>query len=154
MIKLGKFISVLVKRLTLCFTLIVMTFTVVGIIANVQSMGKGLAVAQLMDFFVFSALFAISFGIADFVKNSLILKRTLQFVLSLASLIFVFLTGDSFKSYLAGMQNPLFSIVAITFFFVVVYTAVALVVLVFGYIKNRVTNSGKEYDKMFDTTKQ
>ena len=152
--KTGLFLSALVRRLTLCFTLIVMTFTAVGIIANVEGMGKGLAVGQLMDFFVFSLLFAVSFGIADFVKNNVIIRRALQFVLSLASLIAVFLTGDSFKSYLAEMQNPLFSIVAITLFFVVVYTAIALVVLVFGYIRNKITNSGKEYENMFEGSKQ
>ena len=86
--KTGLFLSALVRRLTLCFTLIVMTFTAVGIIANVEGMGKGLAVGQLMDFFVFSLLFAVSFGIADFVKNNVIIRRALQFVLSLASLIY------------------------------------------------------------------
>ena len=65
-----KIISALVRRLTLTFTLIVMAFTAVGSFQNVESFGKGLAISQLMTFFVFSCLLAVSFGICDFVKNN------------------------------------------------------------------------------------
>ncbi len=151
---LGKIISTLVKRITLTFTLIVMTFTVVGSFANMEGFGKGLAITQLMTFFVFSCLLAVSFGICDFVKNNTVIRRTLHFVLSYASLALSFFTSSMFKEYLASMQNPAFSVLSISFIFVIIYTVVSVVVLVCRFLNNRFTNSNKEYTQLFDTENQ
>lgn len=146
---LGKIISSFIHRAALCFSLIVLSFTIVGTVAGVESIGKGLAMTQLLTFFYFSALIAVSFGICDFVKNNIIVRRTLQFLLSFGSMALAFFTGDFFKTYLSGMQNPAFSVIAISFMFVIIYTVIAVAVLVFNYVVNKVTNSKKEYVSIF-----
>ena len=40
---LGKIISSFIRRAALCFSLIVLSFTIVGTVAGVESIGKGLA---------------------------------------------------------------------------------------------------------------
>ena len=71
-----------VRRTTLCFSLLVLTFTAIGCLTKMEQYLKGLAISELVSFFYFSCLLAVSFGIADFVKNNVIIKRTVQFVLS------------------------------------------------------------------------
>lgn len=147
-------VSTFVRRMTLCFTLIVLTFTVVGSFTNMESFGKGLAISQLVSFFLFSVLVAVSFGIADFIKNSSIIRRTVQFVLTYASVVLVFFTSSLFKSYLSGMQNPAFSILVVTFCFVLIYTCIAVLVLAASFVRNKIINSSKEYVNMFDEQKK
>jgi len=151
--KLVSILSVFIKRVCVCFTLIVLSFTVVGNLTAMESYNKGLAISQLTSFFWFACLFALSFLVADFVKNNVIVKRTLQFVFTYASLVLVFFTGNLFKDYLADKQNPAFSILAISFIFVVIYTVCAVAVLIGRFIMNKLTNSSKEYESMFEEQK-
>ena len=149
----AKFVKKMIARLTLCFTALVMTFTVVGAFADVSASGKGLAIGQLSSFFWFSCLIALSFCICDFIGSNAVLRRTLQFLLSYASVVVVFFLGDYFKSYLSGMQNPAFSILAISFMFVIIYTVIAVAVLVFNFVVSKFARNNKEYESMFNGTK-
>ena len=148
-----KFLSDFVKKLTLCFTLIVMCFTTVGSIAKVENFGRGLAVSTLVSFFWFSCLISLTFCVCGFIKNNLVLRRTAQFLLSMASTVLVFFTADGFGEYISKIQNPAFSILAICFAFVVIYTLIAVVILVFNFIINKLSNSSKEYTSMFESQK-
>ena len=150
---IGKFLSDFIKRLTLCFTLVVMSFTVVGSIAKVENFGRGLAVSTLVSFFWFSCLISLTFCVCGFINNNLVLRRTAQFLLSMASTVLVFFTADGFGEYISKIQNRAFSILAICFAFVVIYTLIAVVILVFNFIINKLSNSSKEYTSMFESQK-
>lgn len=148
-----KFLSDFIKNLTLCFTLVVMSFTTVGSIVKIESFGRGLAVSTLVSFFWFSCLISLTFCVCGFINNNLVLRRTAQFLLSMASTVLIFFTGEGFENYLSNIQNPAFSVLAICFGFVVIYTLIAVAVLIFGFIRNKLSNSTKEYTSMFDSTK-
>ena len=145
-------LSTFARRTLYCFALITLGMTFVGSLAKTDDTMHYLASEQMMTFFVFSLLFALSFFIADFVKNNIIVKRTIQFVLSYASLVAVFLFGGTFRNYVEqnSVQNPAFSVLSISFMFVVIYAVAALIVLVSSFLKVRLENSDKEYKSMFD----
>lgn len=150
---IAKFIKKMISRITLCFTALVMTFTIVGAFADVSASGKGLAIGQLSSFFWLSCLIALSFCICDFIASNAVLRRTMQFVLSYVSVVVVFFLGDYFKTYLSGMQNPAFSVLAISFMFVIIYTVIAVAVLIFNFVASKLECSEKEYESMFNGSK-
>lgn len=143
-------VNAFVRRVTLSFTLIVLSFTFIGKFANVEEYFKGLAVSELISFFWFSCLLALSFGIADFIKKNVIIKRTVQFVLTYLSVVVIFFCGTVFKNMLATVQNPAFTVVSVTFAFVVVYSIIAFLVLLTKFVMNKILNSKKEYTGMFN----
>lgn len=147
-------IASLVRRTTLCFTATVMCFAVVGSLADIEQTGKGLAIGQLTDFFVFSLILGAVFAACDFIKNNSVIRRTLQFVLTYAGFALVFFTGSIFKEHLEQMQNPAFSVLVVSFIFVVAYIAVALISLLIGFLVNRTENRSKEYVNMFEEQKK
>ena len=150
--KIFDILSKFIKRTLYCFALITLGMTIVGSLAKTDDTMHYLASEQMMTFFYFSLLFALSFLIADFVKNNVIIKRTAQFVLSYASLVLVFLYGGTFENYVEdySVQNPAFSVLSISFMFVVIYAVFSLIVLLAAYIKNKAVNSQTEYKSIFD----
>ena len=60
-------------RAFFCFTFITMAMAVFGKLMNTDELYKYMAVKQLFTFFVFSLLFALSFTVADFIKNNVII---------------------------------------------------------------------------------
>lgn len=145
-------LSAFVRRTLYCFALIALGMTIVGSLAKTDDTMHYLASEQMMTFFVFSLLFAFSFFIADFITNNVIIKRSVQFILSYGSLVAVFLFGGTFQNYVEqnSVQNPAFSVLSISFMFVVIYAAAALLVLIGSFIKSRIENSDKEYKSIFD----
>lgn len=139
-------------RTFFCFTFITMGMAIVGNLMNTDELYKYMAVKQLFTFFVFSLLFALSFMIADFFSKNVIIKRTIQFVLTYISLAAVFFFGGSFTNYVEanGVQNTGFSILSISFIFVLIYAVCAVVVLVAKFVAGLVTNRNKEYVSVFE----
>ena len=145
-------LSTFVKRTLYCFALIVLGMTLVGFVAGTDETMHYLSSAQMLTFFLFSVLFAVSFFFADFEKKNVIIKRAIQFVLSYASLVAVFLCGGNFENYVEanGVQNPAFSVLSISFMFVVIYCVCGLLVLVSKFVASKIENSSKDYESMFD----
>ena len=146
-------ISKFFTRAFACNSLIVVAMAVFGYLMNTDEFFKYLSVNQILTFFAFSLLFALSFGIADLLKVNVILKRCVQFVLTYLSLVLVFFLGGSFSSYIESnnVQNKGFSILAISFMFVIIYTVCGLVALLFGFIRNRISESNKQYESIFES---
>ena len=144
--KFSKFL----KRTFCCFSLITLSMSIIGIAANTDELNKYMAVKQILTFFVFSMLFALSFFIADFIKNNIIIRRSVQFTLTYASLVVVFLCGGSFSNYVEtnNVQNVGFSILSISFIFVIIYVVFAVIVLLSQFIKSKIENSSKEYSSI------
>lgn len=139
-------------RRTFCaFSLITLSIALVGTFNNTDELYKFVSVKQLFSFFFFSLLFALSFAICDFVKSNAIIRRALQFVLSYASLCAVIFGGGTFKSYVDknAVQNTPFSVLSISFAFVIIYVICACVVLVAKNVNRKLQNNDKEYDNMF-----
>lgn len=143
-------------RAFFCFTFITMAMAVFGKLMNTDELYKYMAVKQLFTFFVFSLLFALSFTVADFIKNNVIIKRTVQFVLTYISLVAVFFLGGSFSNYVeaSGVQNQGFSILSISFMFVLIYAVCALIVLIVKFLTGLVLNRSKEYVSIFENKEQ
>ena len=146
-------ISKFFTRAFACNSLIVVAMSLFGYMTNTDEYSKYLSVKEILTFFVFSLLFALSFAIADLFKNNVILKRCAQFVLTYLSLAVVFFFGGSFSSYVEAnnVQNKGFSILAISFMFVIIYTVCGVIALLFGFIKNKISDSKKQYESIFES---
>lgn len=143
---LGKF----VKRALVCFALVILGFICARLAIGNEHSAVNFDINQMLVLFYFSCLFSLSFTIASFIKNSAVIRRTVQFVLSFLS-CFVIIFSNSFVS---EGQNPAFRILLIGFVFVVIYAVCSAVVLVSGYVYNKLVNGGKEYVNMFDEQKK
>ncbi len=148
------FAKKIVSRTLSCFALITIFITAAGTLLGFDELGKVLWVSQLRAFLLFAFLYAVSFGISDFIKNNIVIKRALQFVLTFASALICVFCTDGFSAYVAEKQNPAFSILAISFAFVIVYVICALAVLIGGFIKNKLLNANKEYESLFLDSKK
>lgn len=143
---LGKF----VKRALVCFALVILGFICARLAIGNEHSAVNFDINQMLVLFYFSCLFSLSFTIASFIKNSAVIRRTVQFVLSFLS-CFVIIFSNSFVS---DGQNPAFRILLIGFVFVVIYAVCSAVVLISGYVYNKLVNGGKEYVNMFDEQKK
>lgn len=143
-------LSVFFKRSFACFSLIALAFAIVGKIISGNELLKYISVDFVLSFFAFSVLFALSFFLADFIKNA-ILRRFLKFVLTYSSFSLVFFAGGAFENYVLSnaIQNKAFSVLAISFIFVIIYVIIGLVALACSAVKVKLDDSNKEYDKMF-----
>ena len=153
--KLNCLVSVINKffaRTFSCFSLITVAMSLVGLILNTDDMAKYLAVNQILTFFYFSLLFALSFGICDLIKNSSVLRRTFQFVLTYASLVLVFFLGGTFGNYVSenAVQNKGFSILAISFMFVIIYVVCGIIAMALGMISKKANATEEEYKSIFE----
>lgn len=148
-------ISLFFRRTFRFFSLLTLSFAVIGLLIKNNEYSKYIAADILISFFIFSALLAISFAISDLVKQNSILKGFIRFILSFASLSVVFFFGGAFNNYVVsnGVQNKGFSILAISFAFVIIYVLCSVISMIFGSISKRVSNSKAEYDNMFDNIK-
>lgn len=144
-------VSHLIKRLFACFGMLTLIFAIVGRVSNTSEYSKYISVELILSFFAFACLFAVAFAVCDFIKNNSILRRFFQFVLTYAGFVLVFFIGGAFDNYISAnsVQNKGFSILAISFVFIIIYVLCGLVSLIFGFIKNKVHNSNKQYDNMF-----
>lgn len=134
---------------TFCmFTLIVISVCVFGMIFKVVDLSSYL----IFSFLAFSALLALSFLVSDFIKNNAVLKNAVRFVLSFACFAAIFFFGGPLTSYanISNTQNKGFAILAVSLVFVVIYVVVGLICILVNFIKNRIYNEKKEYEKMFD----
>jgi len=143
---LGKF----AKRALVCFALVILGFICARLAIGNEHSAVNFDINQMLVLFYFSCLFSLSFTIASFIKNSAVIRRTVQFVLSFLS-CFVIIFSNSFVS---DGQNPAFRILLIGFVFVVIYAVCSAVVLISGYVYNKLVNGGKEYVNMFDEQKK
>lgn len=145
-------ISQFFKRTFACFGLITVCMALYGYVSNQDEYAKYISVDMLLAFFVFSLLFALSFGIADFIKNNSILRRFAQFVLTYLSVAAVFFFGGVLRNYTEAnnVQNTAFTILAISFVYVIIYVVCGAVVLVFNAIKSKLLSKNDDYENMFE----
>ncbi len=145
-------ISTFFRRAFCCFSLVTLTMAVVGTLVTTNEYVKYIASDRILSFFAFSLLFALSFLFADFVKENVIIRRTLQFVLTSISMFLVFIFGGAFGSYVDAnnVQNKGFSVLAICFMYVIVYVLCSLFTLVLCALKKKLTCKEKDYDSMFE----
>ena len=148
--KIINYFETFIKRVLCCFALIVLAFCVIGSILNVQATGKVLAVSQLFGFFLFSVLYSISVEISKLFKKNAVLRGAICFILSLASFVAVFFLNSSFSVYLSEKQNPAYSIIVITFAYVIIYVVCSLIGALFNLLTSRISNSQKEYENVYD----
>lgn len=150
MIKIIEVLGKFVKRALVCFALVILGFICARLAIGNEHSAVNFDINQMLVLFYFSCLFSLSFTIASFIKNSAVIRRTVQFVLSFLS-CFVIIFSNSFVS---EGQNPAFRILLIGFVFVVIYAVCSAAVLISGYVYNKLVNGGKEYVNMFDEQKK
>jgi len=145
-------VSAFFRRAFCCFSLLTLVMALVGTLIKSNEYSKYISVDRILSFFVFSLLFALSFAVADLIKESSIIRRTLQFVLTSISMAVVFLFGPAFSSYVDvnNVQNKGFSILAICFVYVIIYVVCGVVSLVIGALRKKLTSGDKEYNSMFE----
>jgi hypothetical protein len=63
----------------------------------------------------------------------------------------VFFAGESFDNYVTqnAVQNKGFSVLAISFVFVIIYVVCSLVALVLSSLRTKLVNRNKDYKDMF-----
>lgn len=145
-------VSLFFRRTFSCFSLLTLAFAVVGMLIKTNEYSKFIASDLIVSFFVFSSMLALSFAISDLFKNSAVLKGFIRFILTFISLCVVFFAGGAFSNYVAvnGVQNKSFSILAISFVFVIIYVVCSLVTILAGFIKRKISEGDKEYISIFD----
>lgn len=150
--KILNVISKFFKRTFCCFSLLTLVMAVVGTVIKTNEYSKYIAADRILGFFLFSLLFALSFAIADIVKENSIIRRALQFVLTSISMAAVFLFGPAFGSYVDvnNVQNKGFSILAICFMYVIIYVVFGVISLAFGALRKKLTGCDKEYNSIFE----
>lgn len=144
-------ISVFFKRAFCCFSLVTVAMALVGMAENKQDdISYYISVDLIISFFLFSLLLALSFCISDLIKNNNVLRRAAQFVLTYLSAVVVLFGafGDYVKAN--NVQNPGYSMLMLSFCFVIIYALCGVVALIFGVIKSKIANENKEYKEMFD----
>ena len=146
--KVSDILSKFFFRTFTAFTLITVSVCLFGLIFEV----KQLISYMIFAFLGFSALLAVSFLIGDLIKNNSVLRNTVKFVLSYLSLVIMFFVSGplSLHTYLNGSNNKGFTILAVSLAFVLVYFVIGLVILLVSFIKNKIANSDKDYESMFD----
>ncbi len=147
--KINEIIKNYFIRLFVCFSLVVIGFCVVASAIGNEKGIMVLAIPSVWTFLAYSAMFSLSFTIASFIRNSVVIKRCVQFLLSFASLGII-LPGNTFVS---EGQNPAFRILLIALMFIIIYTLCALILFVFKYFSNMSTNRYKDYDSIFEEQK-
>ena len=149
--KIFEVISSFFRRTFCCFSLVTIAMAAVGKLVSENEFSNYISVNLILSFLTFSLLFALSFLIADFVKNTVV-RRFLQFVLTYASVAVAFFAGGAFENYVLtnAVQNKGFSILAISFVFVIIYVVCGIVTLVVSLVKSKLLNNNKEYKEMFE----
>ncbi len=133
------------RRIFSCFSILVLVISISGLINNTDVNSSYLTVDQIMSFFKFSVLFAVIFGACDFIKNAII-RRSTQFVLTMANVAFVFVKGSS---YVQQSQNKPFAVMMIFFFAVIVYVILSLIYLIFNVITKKIFTSEENYNEVY-----
>ena len=133
------------------FTIITVAVCIFGMCFNVTDLSSYL----VFSFLAFSGLLAFSFTVSDFIKNNSVIRNTVKFLLSYASLAVVFFLGGPLANHVTvnNTNGKGFTILAVSLVFVVIYVLIGVVALVAGFIKNKITNSNKEYENQFDNQK-
>lgn len=149
--KLFYAVSNFFRRTFCCFTLITAAMALIGRVVNKSDFSNYISVDLIVSFLLFSLLFALSFGISDLIKNNGVLKRFLQFILTYASVAVVFFAGGALGRYIEanGVQNKGFSILAISFVFVIIYVVCGLIALVASSVRKKIAGDKEEYSEMF-----
>ena len=149
--KIFNVISTFFKRAFACFSLLTLAFAIIGKSISGNEMLKYISADFILAFFAFSVLFAFFFLVSDFVRNN-ILRRFLQFVFTYIDVAVVFFAGGALENYVLSIavQNKAFSVLAISFIFVIIYVVFGLVSLVSALIKSKLCNNNKEYSEMFE----
>lgn len=147
-----KKIALFFKRTFMCFSFIIVLMSVVGEFFFAEETMKIMSTSQILTFLLYSVLFGLSFFVADYIKDNAIIKNTVRFLLSFASLIAIVLFGGSFESFSArsSTDNPGFTyLVFLGMVFVSVYVICALLIVLKNFIVNKLTNSNKNYNSLF-----
>ena len=151
--KLKKFLDALsafFKRTFTCFSLLTFCMALVGFFQKTDEMNKAMSVGEILTFFIFALFFGLSFLIADFFKKNVIVKRALQFVLSYASLVGVFYFSDAITNQVeTNSHNFGFSLLAISFFYVLIYFVCACFVLIKNAVYKKCANREEEYEDIY-----
>ncbi len=98
-----------------------------------------------------SALVAVAMAVTDVMKSKKInsvITYTVNFVICYLSfgLIFYILRNDiSAHSF----NTPMYSFILLSFVFVLLYTAVAIIRIIAGAIKRKIMNNAKTYEKIY-----
>ena len=146
-----KVIAKFFSRAFCFFTIITVAVCIFGMCFNVTDLSSYL----VFSFLAFSGLLALSLTVSDFIKYSSVIRNTVKFVLSYASLVVVFFLGGPLANHVTvnSTNGKGFTILAVSLVFVVIYALIGVVVLVANLIKNKISNSNKEYEKQFDNQK-
>ena len=124
----------------------------IGKYMNLDEKYLFLSADQILTFLLYSLLFAASFLIADFIKENVIIKNAVRFLLSYSSLISIIMFGGSFESFreMSSTDNPDFSyMVIMSMLFVGTYVVASLFITLRNFVVAKLTNSNKEYKSIF-----
>lgn len=98
-----------------------------------------------------SALVAVVMAVTDILKAkkiNLVITYTVNFILCYSSfgLIFYLLRKDISEH---SFNTPMYSFILLSFVFVLLYTAVAIIRIIAGAIKRKIINNAKTYEKIY-----
>ena len=138
-----------------CFSLLTLFMAFMGLLNKSDELSKYMKVNQIFTFIIISLFVALSFLIADFIKNNAIIRRTVQFVLSYASFVGVFYFRGSLTNHVeTNSHNFGFSLLALTFWFVIVYAVCAVFALAVAAVHKAAVGSEKEYVNIYKDVKK
>lgn len=147
--KTVEILTKLLKRTTLCFTLLTFFFAVAGY--AVKPDANAIMCSELLYMLLFSLMIGISFCICDFVKKNSVVRRALQFVLSYVSFALMFFVGGAGKTFIDNLsQNKAFTIICVSLVFIGVYVVIAALHIGFGALSNMLKNSKQKYVPQFN----
>lgn len=138
-----------------CFSLLTLVMAFVGLFNKSDELSKYLTVNQIFTFAIISLFFALSFLIADFIKNNTIIRRCVQFVLTYASFIGTWFLRGTLKNHVeTNSHNMAYSLLMISFGFVVAYVICALIVLLLGAVKKSAVEKELKYENVYKNVKK
>ncbi len=150
--KISKVLSSLVKRCSYCFSAMMLLLAVFGSLFGVNTVDKGLKPTQMLMCFAFSFIFSVVFCASDFIKNA-VLRRTSQYVFTMAGVYLIFISDLFFDSFTKNQQNPVYSSMMLLFIATIIYVFIGVVYLAAKFIVSKIEKRDEEYKEVYKKTK-
>ena len=137
---------------TLCFSACLLFFGIFGYAMNKDNV---IFCGQILWNALFSALIAVTFAITDFLKEkkvNIIIVRIIHFLLSYGAFYLTYIMGNGAEAYMRSASettNKVYMVLAISLFFVLIYTVVGTVRIIAGNINAKIENRNKEYESIY-----
>ncbi len=133
----------------ICNTMIISFFALMGKIMNMSGTHRGLDVNELGTFLALSALIALSLTLSSLIKFNSVIKGIVRILLCYGSFAATILTSRIFAEYSKTSQNPAYTVLVLSFAFILIYALVSLFVFLAKLLYKKIIEEKQEYTKQF-----